>query len=149
MSTENEERRLVELKTAQKWRRAYPVMRELRSELSEGEYLEYLELMAADGYRLFALLVGDDIKALAGIAVRTNLYYRRYLYVYDLITTGSGRSLGYGEELLRHMEDLACSEGCGVIALSSGVQRIDAHRFYEKKMGYGRVSYVFKKDLRT
>jgi len=32
------------------------------------------------------------------------------------------------------------------IALSSGIQREDSHRFYEA-VDYERVSYVFKKEL--
>jgi GNAT superfamily N-acetyltransferase len=85
--------------------------------------------------------------ALAGIAIRTNFYYGKYLYVYDLVTTESGRSKGYGKALLDAMEVLARAESCDTIALSSGFQRVDAHRFYEDKMGYDRVSYVFKKEL--
>jgi GNAT superfamily N-acetyltransferase len=142
-------RQVIELTTAREWRRAYPVMQELRPELSEKEYLEYLGLMAADGYRLFALLANDDIKALAGIALRTNFYYRRYVYVYDLVTVGPERSRGHGEHLLRHIEHLGRSEGCHVIALSSGARRLDAHRFYETKMGYDRASYIFRKELRS
>ena len=49
------------------------------------------------------LAVRDDgaIKALAGIAHLTNLYYGRHIWVYDLITTAAERSKGYGAALLR------------------------------------------------
>ncbi|TFB12835.1 GNAT family N-acetyltransferase, partial [Filobacillus milosensis] len=33
-------------------------------------------------------------------------------------------------------------------ALSSGLQRTDAHRFYEDRMDYDKVSYVFKSSLK-
>ena len=45
------------------------------------------------------------------------------------------------------LETWAKENDCGVVALSSGVQRTDAHRFYEEKAGYEKPSYVFKKVL--
>lgn len=137
-----------ELTDAEDLERAYDVMNELRTHLMNKEtYLEHLGEMRDGGYRLFALEVEGEIEALAGIAIRRNFYYNRFLYVYDLITTERSRSRGHGKALLEHLEALARSEGCQTIALSSGVQRADAHRFYEDKMGYDRVSYVFKKAL--
>lgn len=128
-------------------RRAYPLMVELRTHLSEDEYSSLVEVMAGEGYELIGLYDDGDLRALAGIAVRTNLYYGRYLWVFDLVTSPNHRSKGFGEALLRHLEETAADRGCDVVALSSGVQRIDAHRFYEERMGYDRVSYVFKKTL--
>ncbi|MEA2452677.1 MAG: hypothetical protein QOG04_1387 [Actinomycetota bacterium] len=140
--------RVVELTTDEEFRSAFPVMNELRTHFLElGEYEAALADMRPDGYRLFAAKDGDRIVALAGIAIRTNFYYGKFLYVYDLITSESERSRGHGKLLLDHLEELARADGCQTIALSSGVQRKDAHRFYEDKMGYDRPSFVFKKEL--
>jgi len=137
-----------ELTTSEEFRRAHPVMNELRTHLLDVDgYEAILEEMRRGGYRLFAAVDGDRYVALAGIAIRTNFYYGRFLYVYDLITSESERSKGHGKLLLDHLEELARADGCQTIALSSGVQRADAHRFYEDKMDYDRVSYVFKKGL--
>jgi GNAT superfamily N-acetyltransferase len=122
-------------------------MNELRTDLTSQEYMDLLAHMRAGGYRLFALDDGGQLRALAGIAIRHNLYYRKYLYVYDLITAEPSRSKGYGRELLLYLEDLGRAEGCDTLALTSGFQRSDAHRFYEDKMGYRRVSYAFTKAL--
>lgn len=128
--------------------RAFEVMKELRTHLSLQEYLELLQAMMDEGYQLWGAVEDGDIKALAGIAFRTNFYYGRYAYVFDLITKSEDRSRGYGAALLEHVERLARDGGCDVVALSSGLERIDAHRFYENKMGYERPSYVFRKTLR-
>lgn len=138
--------RIVELQGRDGFRRAWPVMRELRGHLSEERYLEILDLMVPDGYRLLAL--EDDegaIQALAGIGVSTNLYYGRHVWVYELVTAPETRSLGHGRALLGHVEELAASEGCEIVALSSGLWREDAHRFYEAHMGYEKTSYGFTK----
>lgn len=139
---------IQELTTGEEFRRAYPVMNELRTHLmTVDDYEQQLGAMRRDGYRLFAVVEDDRYVALAGVAIRTNFYYGRFLYVYDLITSDTERSKGHGKALLDHLEELARADGCQTIALSSGVQRADAHRFYEDKMGYERVSYVFKKEL--
>lgn len=139
---------IKELTTEDELKAAQPVMNELRTHLMDvAEYEAHLQAMLADGYRMFAALEDDRYVALAGIAIRTNFYYGKYLYVYDLITSENERSKGHGKLLMDHLEDLARAEGCVTLALSSGVQRADAHRFYEDKMGYNRVSYVFTKEL--
>lgn len=128
--------------------RSFAVMHELRDHLTLDAYLDLLRTMNEEGYELWALCDGDDIKALAGIAVRTNLYYGRYIWVFDLVTSASERSRGYGEALLKHIERLGQERDCDLVALSSGLQRTDAHRFYQDKMGYEKVSWSFKKVLR-
>lgn len=124
-------------------------MHELRVDIELEIYFELLEEMIPQGYQLWALSEHGAIKALAGIAFRTNLYYGRYVWVFDLVTTSEARSKGHGEALLRHVEDLAREKGCDTMALSSGLQRIDAHRFYEERMGYQKASYAFTKRLAT
>ena len=39
-------------------------------------------------------------------------------------------------------------ENCKLVALSSGLERIDAHRFYQERMNYNKPAYVFKKIIR-
>ncbi|MCA1717270.1 MAG: GNAT family N-acetyltransferase [Actinobacteria bacterium] len=137
-----------ELTGTEEFRAALPVINELRTHLLDNDgYLATLEEMRAGGYRLFAVMEEGQFVALAGVAIRTNFYYGRFLYVYDLVTSASERSRGYGKLLLDHLEELARADGCETIALSSGIQRAEAHRFYKEKMGFERVSYVFKKSL--
>ncbi len=136
-----------ELKTNAEFKEAYPVMSQLRVNLSEEDYLGLLKPMQKQGYRLLALYDENKVKALAGIIELTNFYNEKHIYVYDLVTDGASRSKGYGEKLLHHIEELAKESGCGMISLSSGNQRKDAHRFYEEKMGFDRVSHVFNKKL--
>lgn len=104
--------------------------------------------MRPKGYRIFAGRSDGEIAALAGVGFGVNLYYRRYLWVYDLITTEKARSRGHGKALLDHLEELAKAEGCDTVALSSSFHRKDAHRFYEEKAGYRKTGYTFWKGMR-
>jgi GNAT superfamily N-acetyltransferase len=139
---------MVELLSEEQWREAFPVMHELRTHLDEDTFVAMLREMAPQGYRLLAVRDDGAIKALAGIAHLTNLYYGRHIWVYDLITTAAERSRGYGEALLGHVERMARELDCDTVALASGLQRLDAHRFYEQRMGYSRTAYAFQKSLR-
>jgi len=88
-----------------------------------------------------------EIVAVMGFKPMITLYYGRFVMVYDLVTDKDKRSNGYGEKLLAYVHEWAKEKAYESVALSSGLQRIDAHRFYEEKMDYDKVSNVFKKLL--
>ncbi|EGK08573.1 GNAT family N-acetyltransferase [Kroppenstedtia eburnea] len=134
-----------ELTTEAEWRRAYPVMKELRTHLEPESYLQLVQEMRGEGYRLFALEEDGEILAVTGVTIRTTLYYGKHLFIHDLVTRADRRSRGCGERLLSYVEEWGRSRGCGSVALTSGLARRDAHRFYEERMGYDRVSHVFRK----
>lgn len=54
----------------------------------------------------------------------------RTLYIDDLVTDETGRSHGYGKQLMDWLADYAKADGCKVLSLDSGVQRTRAHKFY-------------------
>lgn len=136
-----------ELTTDEEFRRAFKVMRELRDHLDEDAYMAQLSEMRPRGYRLFAAEEGDSFVALAGIGSGVNFYYGHYMWVYDLITMKDARSKGHGLALLRYVEELARREGCETLALSSGLQRAEAHRFYLDKAQMEKRSFTFAKTL--
>jgi GNAT superfamily N-acetyltransferase len=142
-----DETEVAELHTDAEVRAAFAVMGKLRTHLHEARFVEMVSEMRGDGYRLFALRQAGEDVALAGVRTGINLYYGRYMWVFELVTATGERSRGHGQRLLQHVEAVASAEGCDTIALSSGLKRVDAHRFYETRMGYERVSYVFKKSL--
>lgn len=130
------------------WTEAFAVMKQLRTHLDLETYLELVhEAQEKENYRMFALYDQDELAAVIGFMPMTTLYYGRFIWVCDLVTDAGKRSQGYGEKLLEYVEKWAIENGYENIALSSGLQRGDAHRFYETKMDYDRVSYVFKKGL--
>lgn len=140
-------RKIKELTTLEERLAAYPVMHELRTHLSKEEYLVLLEEMIPQGYRLFALYSDNEIVAVTGIVELVNFYNKKHIYVYDLVTKTTERSKGYGEELLSYIHTIAKMNQIETVSLSSGLQRINAHRFYEEKMNYKKTSYSFNCNL--
>jgi len=128
--------------------KAYSVMKQLRKHLDERTYLDLvLEAQEKDMYKMFALLEDNEIVAVTGFKPMITLYYGRFVWVCDLVTDENKRSKGYGKQLLTFVHEWARENNFENVALSSGLQRTDGHRFYEEKMNYDKVSYVFKTSL--
>jgi GNAT superfamily N-acetyltransferase len=138
---------IKQLVTEKEWLEAFDVVSELRTHLNTKSYLDLLLSMMKDGYKLFALYEKDKIVAVTGIAIRTNFYYGKHVFVYDLVTKTLERSKGNGKKLLSYIHQFAEENDCAVVALESGLVRLDAHRFYESKMGYEKFCFSFKKML--
>jgi GNAT superfamily N-acetyltransferase len=127
-------------------RAVYPVMKELRTHLSEQELGERYAAGHGDGYRLVAVFDGDECRAAAGYRLFTNFVSGRHLYVDDLVTAERWRSRGYGRLLNKYLVELARNEGCSSVQLDSAVHRTDAHRFYFRER-YAISSFHFLRVL--
>jgi GNAT superfamily N-acetyltransferase len=125
---------------------AFDCIRQLREHLTLDQYLSLVDEMVSRGYRMFALYREEKPISVAGVEVMTNLYNLRHLWIYELVTDAAERSKGYGTQLLQYLEDFARQESCSAVVVSSGLSRIDAHRFYGAS-GYEGVSTVFRKKL--
>ncbi|GGB46034.1 hypothetical protein GCM10011409_24490 [Lentibacillus populi] len=127
---------------------AFPVMNQLRTHLDEKAYLDLVtEAKEKDMYQLYALNDQGEVVAVTEFKPMITLYYERFVWVCDLVTDKNKRSNGYGHKLLSYVHEWAKENGYESVALSSGLKRTDAHRFYEEKAGYEKVGYVFKKPL--
>lgn len=138
---------IIELRTLVEWRKAFPIISQLRPHLTEETYRAHTVQMIKEGYRAFVIEENGEIRAYAGVIMQTNLVYGRHVWVHDLVTDEKERSKGYGKELLSFIEEWAGKNQCEVVALQSGFQRTEAHRFYSDKMNYDKTSFVFKKEL--
>lgn len=124
----------------------YPVMRELRPHIAEAEFLSRVRGQENMGYRLAYVQEPNGVVAVAGFRFGENLAWGRFLYVDDLATLAGHRSNGYGGQLLSWLKKLAAKEGCLQLHLDSGIQRKEAHRFYERE-GMTLASYHFSASM--
>ena len=126
----------------------YEVLVQLRPALSFQEFDDLVYDMREMNYKMIGLFERDKLITYAGVAVQTNFYYKRHLYVFDLVTDEEYRSKNYGYEMLDYLEVYAKTAMCENIVFSSGVQGESAHRFYEKN-GFSKKSFVFLKKVST
>lgn len=125
---------------------AYDVVKQLRLELTYQEFEDLIYDMRHMEYKMFGIMESEELITYAGVAVQTNLYHKRHLYVFDLVTDEKSRSNGYGNMMLDFLVDYAKTCMCENIVLSSGFEKEKAHTFYEK-YGFKKKSFVFLKNI--
>jgi len=125
---------------------AYEVVAQLRTELSYEAFEDLIYEMQPMHYKMFGIMEREKLVTYAGVAIQTNLYDKRHLYVFDLVTDEAYRGKGYGKMMLEYLRDYARVGMCQNIVLSSGFAREDAHRFYEKS-GFVKRSFIFARSV--
>lgn len=126
----------------------YPVMHELRTEMSVADFKATYEAGYPSGYRVAALFDSGECRAAAGYHLSYGFLHGRFMYVDDLVTASAHRSKAYGKALNDHLVQLAENEGCSGVQLDSGTHRTDAHRFYFRE-GYVITSFHFVRKFST
>jgi GNAT superfamily N-acetyltransferase len=121
---------------------ALPVLRELRPHLTASSSAAVYEEGFRQGLRYSAVYLDGRCVGVAGWRIVAAMVAIRKLYVDDLVTTESCRGRGVGSFLLAALVERAKQSGCAVLDLDSGLQRLDAHRFYERE-GFERTSFHF------
>lgn len=108
----------------------FPVLRELRTDLTAEQFSEIYAEGHPQGLRFTAAYDGESCVAVAGWRLMATTVAGRKLYVDDLVTAADRRGRGTGSALLSELQRRAREAGCTAIDLDSGTAREDAHRFY-------------------
>lgn len=128
-------------------RACYPVMAELRPNLAPSDFLPLVRRLREVADFRIAYLESDGVKAVAGFRVSEWLAAGRYLEIEDLVTAAGERSRGFGAALFEWLVEHARRLDCDHLRLVSALDRVDAHRFYERR-GMDRLAYYFHMPLR-
>ncbi len=122
------------------------VHRQLRPHLPAG-YAGRMAEVFASGAEMAVAEAGGRVVGLAVFRVVEKTFTGRELYCDDLVTDESERSKGAGRAMVAYMEEVARARGCDALALDSGVQRAQAHKFYFRE-GLVVSSFHFVKKMR-
>ena len=121
------------------------VHRQLRPHLPD-EYAERMAEVFASGAEMAVAIEGSRVIGIAVFRVIEKTFTGRELYCDDLVTDEQARSQGVGKALMRYMEAVARERHCDTLALDSGTQRDQAHRFYVRE-GLSVTAYHFSRKL--
>ena len=102
--------------------------------------------MQTEGFQLAFLEVDNQVVAVSGYRIYTNLHLGKHCYVDDLVTASEHRSKGYGDQLLAWVRNQAKEAGCTVLHLDSATYRTRAHKFYFER-GFTISSFHFTEEL--
>ena len=122
------------------------VHRQLRPQLPQG-YVARMQEVFANGADMAVCLRDAKVCGIAVFRILEKTYSGRELYCDDLITDETRRSTGVGHALIAYMEQVANERGCDSLALDSGTQRQQAHKFYFRE-GLTIPAFHFSKLLK-
>jgi GNAT superfamily N-acetyltransferase len=125
--------------------RAEGVHRQLRTALPV-DYAAKMARVFAGGACMIVAAEHEQVHGLAVYRIYEDTANDLHLYVDDLVTDEGERSKGIGKLLLGECRRVAHERGCKLLALDSGTQRRDAHRFYFRE-GLTITSFHFGKPL--
>jgi GNAT superfamily N-acetyltransferase len=108
---------------------AEAVHRQLRPHLA-ADYAGRMQEIFAGGAEMAVAVEGSAVLGVTVFRVLEKTHSGRELYCDDLVTDEARRSTGVGRALIAYMKDVCRERGCGVLALDSGTQRQQAHKFY-------------------
>ena len=126
--------------------KAEAVHRQLRTALP-ADYAAKMRRVFAGGARMCVAVDGPVVAGVAVYRVYENTFQGRQLYVDDLVTDEKQRSSGVGRALLSYLEQKARAADLENLALDSGTQRQQAHKFYFRE-GMVVTSFHFGKRLK-
>lgn len=126
--------------------KAESVHRQLRAALPP-EYEAKMKRVFAGGARMCVAVEGEAVAGVAVYRTYENTWAGKQLYVDDLVTDEKRRSSGVGRMLLGYLEQKARAAGFENLALDSGTQRQQAHKFYFRE-GMVVTSFHFGKKLK-
>ena len=122
------------------------VHRQLRP-LLPPNYVARMREIFACGADMAICVRDEKVCGITVFRILEKTYSGRELYCDDLITDETLRSTGVGHALIAYMETVAAERGCECLALDSGTQRQQAHKFYFRE-GLTIPAFHFSKQLK-
>ena len=126
---------------------------ELLDELYENkiEYAIFIEnykecLKDNNFYGIVAVEDNKIVGVLISRIINRLVKKKNILFIDDLIVNGKYRNKGIGKLLIQHATTYAISNDFGALELTSMIENVNAHRFYENN-GFEKRQYKFKKYL--
>jgi len=124
----------------------YPLIEQLRPALSYKEFEDLIYDMRYMEYKMIGIMDKGELITYAGVAIQTNLYHKRHLYVFDLVSDKNFRNAGYGLMMLEYLYDYAKMGMCESVVISSDSQKENSNSLYEKQ-GFIKNRSLFVKSI--
>ena len=124
---------------------AEAVHRQLRPHLPP-DYARRMQEVFASGAEMAVAVAGERVIGVVVFRVLEKTFSGRELYCDDLVTDEASRSSGAGRMMIAYLESLARERGCDALALDSGTQRQQAHKFYFRE-GLVASAFHFTKKI--
>jgi len=118
------------------------VLLQLRPQYDQDSLIRQIKKQQATGFNIAYHVIDGQVSFVAGFVITEKLAWGKALYVDDLVTDNTLRSQGAGKAMIAWLKNHGREQGCLELHLDSGMQRKDAHRFYDRE-GFARASLHF------
>jgi GNAT superfamily N-acetyltransferase len=126
---------------------AYEILSDVEPDLPREEFFDSYKKLLKNDVKILGLFDNNRLCTVSVASIVEDEVNGRYLYLYDLVTHKDMRRKGYGNEMLKYVENLAIYNGCERIKLNSGLHRTDEHKFL-KSNDFEMFHYSFIKELK-
>lgn len=108
----------------------------------EAYELAMAQIQAQAGNRILVAVLGDEVVGCLQLTVIPGLAHRgaSRAQIESVRIDSHLRGHGLGEKMMRQAIDIAATEGCRIVQLTTDRSRADAHRFYQR-LGF-RVTHM-------
>ena len=96
---------------------AYDVVSQFHTSLSYKEFEDLIYDMRYMDYKMIGIFERDILVTYAGVSIQTNLYHKRHLLVFELVTDEKYRDKGYSEMMSEYLSDYAKIGMCESVVL--------------------------------
>ncbi|GEM_PF-6459578 len=135
------------LTSREEWEFAYPILIQLRPDLTKSEFLNNQESLLNSGLKLVGAYLDEELVGVATINLYPHIKRGVCAWVHDLVVREGRRNKGIGRELMRFLENWARDNGASRLAVHTLKDKSDSQRFYEKKLSYPLSAYVYYSEL--
>jgi len=124
---------------------AEAVHRQLRPQLGP-DYAGRMKEIFASGAEMAVAVTAGRVLGVCVFRVVEKTFSGRELYCDDLVTDEASRSRGAGKAMIAYLERVGRERRCDWLALDSGTQRQQAHKFYFRE-GLVVAAFHFTKPM--
>lgn len=125
---------------------AWSLLTQLKPALTYDAFEDLIYEMRDINYTMLGIFEQERLVTYAGVAISTNLSYKRHLFIYEFVTDKKYRKEGYAKMMLEYLVDYAKMGACKNIVASAEIQEFSGQEFYEKKE-FIKKSVTFVKML--
>ena len=122
------------------------VHRQLRPQLP-ADYVKRMKEVFASGAEMAVAVDAGRVVGITVFRVVEKTFSGREIYCDDLVTDEAARSTGVGHALIEYMRRIGDERRCDTLALDSGTQRQQAHKFYFRE-ALAVTAFHFSRKLR-
>ena len=126
---------------------AYELISQLHTRLSYNEFEDLIYNMRDMEYKMIGLMDNEKLITYAGISIQTNLYHKRHLYIFELVTDEAYRLRKYANMMMEYLQDYAKMGMCENIVSSFDLKNTNANKFY-KEQGFSKKNFEYLKEIK-